>query len=79
MTDMTGAVRVRLAEFRKKMGLTQEKFADRADISRQTVIKLEGGLFTAIESETILKISDLIGSLDWLEYTPQKKTDEASQ
>lgn len=35
----------KIAEFRKKIGLTQEELAKRADVARQTIISLEQGRY----------------------------------
>ena len=74
MTTMSpGAVVVRLAQIRAERGLTQEKLAEMCNVTRQTIIGLERGNFAAIERLTIEKISDALGSMDWLEYVPENK------
>jgi putative transcriptional regulator len=35
----------RLEQFRKQLDLTQEELADRLEVSRQTIISLEGGRY----------------------------------
>jgi len=35
----------RLEEMRNKMGWTQQELADRVEVSRQTIISLEGGRY----------------------------------
>jgi putative transcriptional regulator len=35
----------RLEEFRSRNGLTQQELADRVEVSRQTIISLEGGRY----------------------------------
>jgi len=35
----------RLEEFRNREGWTQQELADRAEVSRQTIISLEGGRY----------------------------------
>ena len=48
----------RLKEFRAKGKLSQEKLADLASVSRQTVISIEGGRFTP-SLELALKFAKL--------------------
>lgn len=70
MTDMSGAVLIRLEEARKEKGLTQAQLADLAGVTRQTVIALERGGVKAIEVGTIQRISDALGHMGWIVYTP---------
>jgi len=35
----------KITDFRKKLTLTQQEFADRVDVSRQTIISLEKGKY----------------------------------
>ena len=56
MTTMTpGAVRLRLKEIRKKMGLTQIELAEKTGLHEQTISRLEGDP-RQIEFDTIEKI-----------------------
>lgn len=36
----------RLREFRRKAGLSQERLADKVDVTRQTIISIENGKYT---------------------------------
>lgn len=40
-------MQTRIAEFRKKSGVTQEELADAVNVTRQTIISLEGGKYKA--------------------------------
>lgn len=40
-------MRTRIAEFRKKSGVTQEELADAVNVTRQTIISLERGKYKA--------------------------------
>jgi len=48
----------RLKEVREGMGLTQEKLADRVDVSRQTINSIEGGRYIP-SLELALKLGHL--------------------
>lgn len=37
----------RIAEYRKQRGITQSEFADAVNVTRQTIISLEGGRYKA--------------------------------
>jgi putative transcriptional regulator len=62
-------MKTKIERYRKEMGLTQEQLAERADVSRQTVISLEQGkynpsLLLAYRITKILKkarIEDVFG------------------
>jgi len=41
------AIRNRISEYRRRLGLTQEELADRAGVTRQTIISLESGRYNA--------------------------------
>ena len=36
-------MKTKIAEFRKKIGMTQEELADKTNVARQTIIALEQG------------------------------------
>ena len=56
-----------LKQFRKKMGLSQEKLARTADITYTTLTKLESGKNANPTLKTIIRIADALGiSLDEL-------------
>lgn len=38
-------MQTRIAELRKQIGLTQEQLADKAEVTRQTIISLEQGRY----------------------------------
>lgn len=40
-------MQTRIAEFRKKNGVTQEELADAVSVTRQTIISLESGKYKA--------------------------------
>ena len=40
-------MQTRIAEFRKKSGVTQEELADAVSVTRQTIISLESGKYIA--------------------------------
>lgn len=40
-------LQTKIAEFRKKKGVTQEELADAVNVTRQTIISLEGGKYKA--------------------------------
>lgn len=40
-------LQTRIAEFRKKKGVTQEELADAVSVTRQTIISLESGKYKA--------------------------------
>lgn len=40
-------MQTRIAEFRKKRGVTQEELADAVNVTRQTIISLESGKYKA--------------------------------
>lgn len=40
-------MQTKIAEFRKKRGVTQEELADAVNVTRQTIISLEGGRYKA--------------------------------
>lgn len=40
-------MQTRIAEFRKKSGVTQEELADAVSVTRQTIISLESGKYKA--------------------------------
>ena len=57
----------RLKELRKKSGWSQQKLADRAGVSYNTVTKIEQGAATMPTIQTMIKIADAFGiSLDAL-------------
>lgn len=41
------AIKNRISEYRRSLGLTQEELADRAGVTRQTIISLESGRYNA--------------------------------
>ena len=57
----------RLKELRKKSGWSQQKLADKAGVSYNTVTKIEQGAATMPTIQTMIKIADAFGiSLDAL-------------
>ena len=40
-------MQTKIAEYRKKRGATQEELADAVNVTRQTIISLEGGRYKA--------------------------------
>jgi DNA-binding XRE family transcriptional regulator len=57
-------VKDKILEFRAKNKMTQEKFAEKADISRLSVIKIESGKTKKLNSLTLWKINNYIGSVE---------------
>jgi y4mF family transcriptional regulator len=57
----------RLKELRKKSGWSQQKLAEKAGVSYNTITKIEQGAATMPTIQTIIKIADAFGiSLDEL-------------
>lgn len=57
----------RLKELRKKAGWSQQKLAEKAGLSYNTVTKIEQGAATMPTIQTIIKIADAFGiSIDEL-------------
>ncbi len=57
----------RLKELRKKSGWSQQKLAEKAGLSYNTITKLEQGAATMPTIQTMIKIADAFGiSLDEL-------------
>ena len=57
----------RIKELRKKSGWSQQKLADKAGVSYNTVTKIEQGAATMPTIQTMIKIADAFGiSLDTL-------------
>lgn len=52
----------RLREFRKKKGLTQQKLADKANVSRSIIIGLERGTIATTTTDTLLKLSTALNA-----------------
>jgi putative transcriptional regulator len=50
----------RLKEFREKKGISQEKLASLTDVTRQTIISIEGGRYVP-SLELALKLSKVFG------------------
>lgn len=50
----------KLKEYREKLGLTQEKLAEKSSISRQTISSIENGILTNIESKTMFKLANAL-------------------
>lgn len=61
LEEITGS----LAAWRKLRGLTQAQLADRAGVSRDTVVRLEGG-DGGVSTETLLRVLRGLGLLDVL-------------
>lgn len=56
-----------IKKYRKKLGLTQEALARKADISYNTIIKIESKGIADPRMETLKKLADALGvSLDHL-------------
>ena len=57
----------KLKEFRKKTGWSQQKLAEKAGLSYNTITKIEQGAATMPTIQTMIKIADAFGiSLDEL-------------
>lgn len=57
----------RLKELRKKAGWSQQKLAKKAELSYNTITKIEQGVATMPTIQTMIKIADALGiSLDEL-------------
>jgi len=71
MTDMTGAVRLRLPEIMKERKLKQVELAEKMNVHRQTVNRLTGGV-RQIDLDTLAKLCDALNLKpgDLLEYSP---------
>lgn len=52
----------RLKEYRKKRGLTQQKLADKANVSRSIIIGLERGTIATTTTDTLLKLSTALNA-----------------
>ncbi len=50
----------KLKEYREKLGLTQEKLAEKSSVSRQTISSIENGILTNIESKTMFKLANAL-------------------
>ncbi len=50
----------KVAEYRKKLGLTQEKLAQKADISRPYISEIETGTQEVISNVIMKKIADAL-------------------
>lgn len=48
---------IRLKQVRELKGMTQEELADKANISRQTIVNLESGGVVTTSTKTMLKIA----------------------
>lgn len=67
----------RIKELREARGLSQEKLAQRADISRQMIVNLESGAIGTTTTDTLAKIALALGvstSEIW-EVTPNEGTE----
>jgi transcriptional regulator with XRE-family HTH domain len=51
----------RIKELRKKMKMSQDRLAKKADIPFSTLAKIEGGYTPNPSIETLIKISDALG------------------
>ena len=52
----------RLNEYRKKRGFTQQKLADKANVSRSIIIGLERGTIATTTTDTLLKLSTALNA-----------------
>lgn len=52
----------RLKEYRRKRGLTQQKLADKANVSRSIIIGLERGTIATTTTDTLLKLSTALNA-----------------
>lgn len=70
----------KIAFHRKKIGMTQQQFADSLGVSRQAVSRWEGDLAFP-ETETLLKMSDLFGcTVDYLlRYNGDERPDDGAK
>jgi DNA-binding XRE family transcriptional regulator len=50
-----------IKKYREKIGLTQEELANKAGVSRLTIINLENGLTSDVKASTLKKISEVLG------------------
>lgn len=67
----------RIKELRKVLGLTQQKFADRLGLKRQTIAAYEIGNIEPSESTLLLICKEFAINYDWLRNgtPPMKKSD----
>ena len=72
-----GDIGKRITEIRHSLNLSQERFANKLNISRTSVIRYENGE-RLINSDIILKISSLGFSVNWLlnDYGSMKESDK---
>lgn len=60
----------RIAEERRKRGMTQEKLAEEAQISRYTLVKIENGDGVNMTVHTLLQIARVFGvTTDYLLFS----------
>lgn len=52
----------RIKETRKKLNLTQTELAEKAGVTRMTVVKLENGITADVSANTIVKIARALGT-----------------
>jgi transcriptional regulator with XRE-family HTH domain len=65
----------RLKELRKKSGWSQQKLAERAGLSYNTITKIEQGAATKPTIQTIIKVADAFGiSIDELLGRAKRET-----
>lgn len=54
-------IKNRLKELRTERGLSQEKLAEKSDISRTTISKIENNEEVVMTTRTIAKLADVLG------------------
>ena len=60
-------ISINIRKFREKSGMTQEQLARKADISYNTLVKLESGAVTNPRMDNLMKLADALDvSMDQL-------------
>lgn len=54
-------MKMRIKELREAAGMTQENLAEKAGVSRGTIVRLEKGSAETTTTETLSKIADALG------------------
>lgn len=54
-------IKNKLLEIRKKVGISQQELAERANVSRNTIVKIENDEDAIITTETIDKLAKALG------------------
>jgi len=61
MTNNKSAIAENMKKYRKKKGITQDKLSKMADITYNTIIKIESGATYNPRVETLKQIADALG------------------